>query len=104
MKCICRSKAQALVGEKIVTFDAGSVAEFDECPCNFEPLEGAEVADIDFDTAEKEELLEAEYDLQSLKDFIEEKFDKKAGNKGKVKTVDLLLDCRYRAVDLNSVL
>ena len=101
MKCICLRKCQAVLGDAIVLFSAGQVVEFEECPRNFESLADKE---IDFKTAEREELLDGDYDLSELKAYIEETFGKKAGNKGKEKTVALLLDCRYRAVDLNDVI
>ena len=61
---------------------------------------------INFETAQEQELLESEFDLDVLKAYIEAKYDKKAGNRGKEKTIDLLLDCRYREindVDLSEV-
>ncbi len=105
MKCICRKRTQSLSHTgKVITHDAGSVVEFDKCPNNFEPIEGEKASGIDFKTAEKEELLATDYDLDKLKKFIEDTFSKKAGNKGKAKTVDFLLDCRYRAVNLNDII
>ncbi len=109
MKCICRNPCQQRVGEegKIVFFEEGQTGHFSECPEWFEPLEGEGKAMMDFDTAGKEELFEADYNLKDLKDFIEAKYRKKAGNKGMEKTVELLLDCRFRessVADLNTVM
>lgn len=109
MKCVCRKKCQARIKTgKIKYFYLGDIEEFDEVPPNFEPVQGEakDATPIDFDTAGEQELMEAEYDLDSLKDYITNNYDMKAGNRGKTKTVALLLDCRFRQVspaDLNPV-
>ena len=100
MKCICERKCQVRnnFGQAIL-YSVGEVAEFDECPAYFRPLEGEDVAPLDFATAGREELMEREdYALSDLKAYIESAYGVKAGNRGKEKTVDLLLDCRVRAV------
>lgn len=100
MKCIAVTPTQArLDGGGIRTFADGDIWEFKKCPPNFEPMEGKNAKEIDFDNAGEAELMEAEYELQDLKDFIEEKYGKKAGSRGKEKTVAFLLDCRYREIN-----
>jgi len=54
---------------------------------------------LDFATAGEEELLEAEFDLDELKDYIRDVYGKNPRNRGKEKTIAMLLDCRYRALD-----
>ncbi len=107
MKCVCRRKCQqrSKFG-KILTFRVGDVYDFEECPTHFEPIEGDNAVALNFDTAQEQELLESEFDLDELKRYIEEKYDRKPGNRGKEKTIEMLLDCRYRSIDhdLNKVL
>lgn len=104
MKCVCEKWKQIRMpdGSRKV-FRPGDVGEFDECPKNFRSLAGEtkEAFPIDFKTAKEQELLEAEYDLSVLKKFIEDEFGLKAGNRGKEKTVELLLDARYRKLDVD---
>jgi len=104
MKCVCvRGCYVANAEGRHQQFEVGQIAEFVVCPSHFVELGGKK---IDFNTAGEAELLEAEYELDNLKEFIEKRYDKKSGNRGKERTVALLLDCRYRAIDtdLNKVL
>lgn len=82
-------------------FLRGDVAEFKKAPTHFRPLKGPKSTAVDFETAGEQELREAEYDVESLRLFIETRFDRKTGNRGKDKLVDLLLDCRFRELDIN---
>lgn len=108
MKCVANVRCQAINGAgQIQFYKKGEVDEFEECPPSFSPIEGADVAPIDFDTAGEAELLESEYNIDDLKQYILEKYNKKAGSRGKEKTVALMLDCRFRDLgdqDLNQVL
>lgn len=105
MKCLCIKKCQARDNDGYIrTFAKGDVFEFEEIPPNFAPIEGEDAMPINFDTAQEQELLESEFDLDKLKDYILIKYGKKAGNRGKDKTIEYLLDCRFRelnASDLN---
>lgn len=99
MKCVCeRDCLIANPQGKIQHFSRGMVVEYPVCPDHFRPLEKGK---INFATAQEEELLEAEYNLDDLKAFIEEKYGRKAGNRGKERTVSMLLDCRFRALDVD---
>ncbi len=99
MKCICKITCQTRDDTGYIrTFEAGQVFDFKKCPTHFKVLEGP----IDFNTAKEEELLEAEYKLQDLKDFILKKYKRKAGSRQKEATVALLLDSRYREVDVRA--
>lgn len=108
MKCKATCKCQTRVESgRRRTFEKGDVYDFEVCPTHFVPIEGEDALPINFDDAQEQELLESEFDLDELKAYIEKKYDKKAGNRGKEKTIDLLLDCRYRDisnVELNKVL
>jgi len=108
MKCVCVRDCYIRNTEgRPQHFSAGQVEEFKKVPNHFRAIEGKKAGPVDFDTAQEQELREAEYDLDELKAFIEKRYDKKARNRGKEKTVDLLLDSRYRDidnVDLNKVL
>jgi len=98
MKCVAIRKCQVRIDGKIRTVNRGVVVDIDEPGVHFRPIEGAKSMPINFDNAQEQELLEADYNLDDLKEFILQKYDKKAGNRGKEKTVELLLDCRYRAL------
>ena len=104
MKCVAEVTCQARDAEgKIRFFRKGQVFDFEECPPNFRPIAGEAAAEeepvkIDFEKASEDELLEADYDIEELRDFITEKYDKKPGNRGKEKLVEMLLDCRYRDI------
>jgi hypothetical protein len=87
---------------KIRFFDRGRVWDFEQCPTHFSPLEGENAKVIDFATAKEAELLAATYDLADLKEYIKATYGASPGNRGKEKTVEMLLDCRYREVDLGS--
>lgn len=100
MKCVALRSCQAVLPTgKARYFDRGEVYDFPECPTHFRPLEGDDAAPVSFDTAGEQELLEAEYDLDALKQYIEDRYGKKPGNRGKEKTVEMLIDCRYREID-----
>ena len=109
MKCVAVSTCQARDDDgKIRFFSRGQVFDFKECPPNFRPIAGEaageeEPVKIDFETASEDELLEADYDIEELRDFISEKYDKKPGNRGKEKLVDMLLDYRYRDIGNNDL-
>ncbi len=97
MKCLCMKRCQVRNDDgRAVRHNQGEVVEFSKCPTHFQPLEAEK---INFDTASEDELMEGKYKLDDLKAFLFDKYDKKAGMKGKNKTVALLIDCRYRAVD-----
>lgn len=100
MKCVAEQMCQVRLDDgSIRTFDRGDVWDFKELPPNFRAIGGdskTKAPPINFETAQENELLEAEYDLEALKDYIALKFNKKAGQRGKEKTVEFLLDCRYR--------
>ena len=109
MKCVAVERCQARDDSgKIRMFSKGAVWDFKECPPNFRPIageakEGEKPVKIDFETASEDELLEADYDIEELRDFISEKYDKKPGNRGKEKLVEMLLDCRYRDIGNNDL-
>lgn len=98
MKCICKVKCFINFDGKSRRFNPGEVIDVDKCPAHFESLEKAA---INFDIAGEEELMAVEFDLKELKGYILKAYDKKAGTLGKKKTVDMLLDCRQRAVTVN---
>lgn len=98
MKCVSIRKCQAIVDGKAITFDKGDVFDFVICPPHFRPIEGEEAMPINFDTAQEQELLESDFDLDKLREYIETTYDKKPGNRGKEKLVELLLDCRFRSI------
>lgn len=107
MKCVAKYKCQTRLDDgRRRTFEKGDVWDFKVCPIHFNPIEGKEAMPIDFDKAQEQELLETDFDLDELKTFIETKYDRKAGNRGKEKTIEMLLDCRYREIntDLDKVL
>ena len=108
MKCVAVRRCQTRNDNGvIITYRKGDVDSFKECPTNFRPIEGEEAMPLNFDDAQEQELLESDFDLDELKAYIEKKYDKKPGNRGKEKTIDMLMDCRYRDlsdVDLNKVL
>lgn len=79
-------------------FAVGEIGDFLTCPPHFEPMEGDAPYVVNFDTAGETELLGAEFDLDALRLYIETKYDRKPGNRGKDKLVELLLDCRFREV------
>ena len=100
MKCVCIKECQTRNSSgKVQFFMRGDVYDFKKCPTHFRPLEGPKAEGVDFATAGEQELLEAEYDLDELKDYIKEKYDRKPGNRGKERTVAMLLDCRFRDID-----
>lgn len=100
MKCVAERACQIRMPDNSIRFfERGRVWEFDECPTHFRALEGPD-AKVNFETAKREELLAAEYDVQELRDYIKARFNVSAGNRGKEKSVELLLDLRYREVDL----
>jgi len=108
MKCVADARCQVIRDDgKIVFYLKGDVGEFKKCPPHFRPLEGKTAPKVDFDKAGRDELLVAEFELDDLKEYIEEKYGVKAGNRGIEKTVDLLLDSRFRDLgdlDLNKVI
>lgn len=100
MKCVAERACQILMPDKSIRFfDRDQVWDFEECPVHFRPLEGPE-ATIDFAKAQRDELMAAEFPLQDLRDYIKTRFGVSSGNRGREKTVELLLDLRYREVDL----
>ena len=104
MKCVALVQCQTRRDDgRIAPYNAGDVGEFEKCPPNFKPLAGEseDAMPIDFDKAQEQELLESEFDLDALKEYIEKKYDRKAGNRGKEKTIDMLLDCRFRSLDVD---
>lgn len=102
MKCVATMRCQTRNADGIIrTYAKGDVDNFDKCPSHFRPIEGEEAMPLNFDNAQEQELLESEFDLDVLKEYIEKKYDKKAGNRGKEKTIELLLDCRFRALDVD---
>lgn len=102
MKCIAVRKCQAHNRDGYLRFyGKGQVDDFAVCPTHFRPIEGEEAMPINFDTAQEQELLESEFDLDKLKAYIKEKYDKKAGSRGKEKTIAFLIDCRYRSLDID---
>lgn len=104
IKCVCMVKCQPRNKHGIPQrYDPGDVDEFPECPTHFEPIEGEDKVDLDFATASEDMLNEMEFDLADLKAFIVKTYDQKPGNKGKDKTIAMLLDCRNRAADLTMV-
>ena len=98
MKCVCVCKHQRREeeGKRPGWIFPGDTRDFDECPTHFVPLENF---DIDFMAASERELLSEGTDLTDMKKFILDKFGEKAGNRGKEKTVEMLLDLRYRFVE-----
>lgn len=100
MKCVAIRRCQTRNARGTIrTYAKGDVDNFDKCPAHFRPIEGEEAMPLDFETAQEQELLESDFDLDTLKAYIEAKYDKKAGNRGKEKTIEMLLDCRFRALD-----
>lgn len=99
MKCICLRKCFVSFNGRNTRFNQGDVAEFDKCPTHFDELGGG--AAVDFKTSGKQELMASEFELKDMKEFILSKYDKKTGNTGKEKTIDILLDCRDREITIN---
>ena len=95
MKYVCERACQIRKDGRIITVSKGMVLDLDE-PKNYFRLLGEK---LDFATAGEEELLEAEFDLEELKQYIKDTYGKNPGNRGKEKTIAMLLDCRYREVD-----
>ncbi len=95
MKYVCERTCQVRKGGRIVTVDKGMVIELDKPNDFFRPIGVA----LDFATAGEEELLEAEFKLDDLKQYIKDTYGRNPRNRGKEKTVAMLLDCRYREVD-----
>ena len=102
IKCICRRPCQVRVNGHIVTFAKNDIRSFEECPPNFEALTRKAV---DFDTAEEAELKERDdYEVKDLKAYILENYDiEVAKNATREKTVDALMDARFRALDKHEV-
>jgi len=95
--CVAVRACQSIKNGRAVFYNKGDVDEFPVCPTHFRPVAGEEGGDIDFDTAKEAELHIADYDLADLKTYIEETFGAKAGNRGKEKTIEMLLDLRFRS-------
>jgi len=95
MKCICIRKHQRKDDTKVRPYwvTVGDTMEFDECPAHFKPVSEHQ---MDFAMASENELLSDAADLEAMKAFIKNTFDVSAGNRGKEKTVEMLLDLRYR--------
>jgi len=100
MKCICRKTCQVRMPDgKIIFYKKNDISEFDKCPNNFDILKIDRKPDeIDFDLISEVELKEIEFNLADLKQFIYDKYGIKSGNRKKEKTIELLMDCRYRAI------
>jgi hypothetical protein len=107
MKCVCRKTCQIRMDDgSIKFFHEGAIQDFVVCPTHFEPMGGDAPYVVNFDTAGEQELLAAEFELDALRMYIETKYDRKPGNRGKEKLVEMLMDCRFREVtkaDLNIV-
>lgn len=96
MKYTCLRKCQYRNNSgKIRVAEVGEVVRFKEAPLK-EHWQALKDMEIDFAEMSEEELSAAEYDLGDLKAFIQDKYDMKAGNKGKAKTIEMLMDCRFR--------
>ena len=97
-KYIALRTAQTRLEGRIITVNRGEVIESDEDPGkHFRELE---LEPVDFDKAGETELLERDdYDLDDLKAYIKDTFDIKVrANVGKEKTIEKLMDARYRAL------
>ena len=102
MKCVCVKQCQARNDRGVIIFyDVGQVAEFKKCPTHFRPIEGKKAKPVNFMTASEEELREAKFSDSDLKKFIEETYGRRTGNRGRDKMIDMLLDCRFRALDID---
>ena len=98
MKCVCERDCWIPNPEGKNQFYArGDVVDFKKKPEHFRALKKK----VDFDTAKEQELLAADFNLDELKEYIETKYNRKPGNRGKDKMVAMLLDCRFRAVDID---
>ena len=98
MDCICRTTCQARLDDGYIKFfNAGDIGDFKECPIHFEVLGGEDYV-VNFETAGQDELMEVDLDLAELKKYILDTYGKRAGAKGKAKTIDMLMDCRYRDI------
>ena len=103
MKCITRRRRQAtLSGGKVITCDAGTVKDFDECPAGWEVIGAPEAAAIDFTTAEEAELLAVKWKLEDAAEVMLASYGKElVREEGATKkdVVAKILDIRFRAVD-----
>jgi hypothetical protein len=95
MKYVCERTCQIRKNGKIITVDKDAVIELDDA----HPLFRVVGEGLDFATAGEEELMAADFDLEELKEYIKEVYGKNPRNRRKEKTVEMLLDCRYRALD-----
>jgi len=101
MDCVCVAKCQVKPEEgRPVRYDVGDVADFDKCPTHFRPLNTT----VDFAEVGEKELIASTFELEDLKSFILDTYNIKAGNRGRDKAIELLIDCRERAVKLTKVM
>ena len=99
MKCVCRTPCQARVNDKILTFVAGQVIEFEgikEAPIHFESLESAIP---DFATATDAELLAAKWSFKQLDEFTKSEYKLAMPKGSKAEMVMRLVDMRLRHVE-----
>jgi hypothetical protein len=104
MKCVAEVTCQSRLDDGTIrTFDKGDVWDFKVKPTHFRVLEStveSAAPPVDFETAGESELLEGEYELSELKDYVFSRYGKRVGARGLGKSVDFLLDCRYRALSV----
>jgi len=90
---------------KIITLAEGETIYYKDEHPHLRPIQTEEAPKdtppIDFDTAGEEELLESDFDLKDLKEYIIKTYKKKPRNRNRLNTIKLLLDCRYRSIDID---
>lgn len=99
MKCVCRTPCQARVNDKILTFAAGQVVEFDgakEAPIHFESLESVVP---DFATATDAELLAVKWSYKQVNEFTKAAYQLEMPIGSKAEMVMRLVDMRLRHVE-----
>ena len=94
MLCVCRKTCQVKVNDKIIFYNKGQVAAFDECPPYFEPVSSS----IDLLVAGREEMLASDVPIGDLQKFLSDTYGKTSRSTNRERLVDSILDARMREV------
>lgn len=101
MLCVCRKTCQVKVNGKIIFYNKGQVAAFDECPPYFEPVSGQvenTKSSIDLAVAGREEILVSDATIEDLQKYLLEAYGKTTRSTNRERLVDSILDARMREV------